>query len=93
MLDYDTGDVVLLQLEGAGAGSDPGPAPPDVAIPGISAALEVSEERISERVTLLSALDDLKRSGLIEERQMRVVGLEGERNVYFLTTLLNPTGP
>ncbi|PSQ16745.1 hypothetical protein BRD00_09985 [Halobacteriales archaeon QS_8_69_26] len=85
MLDYDTGDVVLLQLEGAGEWSDPDVVPPDVAIPGISTALEVSEERISERVSLLSALDDLKRAGLVEEHQMRVRGLEGERNVYFLT--------
>lgn len=85
MLDYDTGDVILLQLEDVGTGPEAGAVPPDVAIPGISAALEVSEERISERVTLLSALDDLKRSGLVEEHQMRVVGLEGERNVYFLT--------
>jgi len=85
MIDCGTGDIVALQLEGTDQWRDARVVPRDVAVPGISDALDLGPESMADRVALLSALDDLKRRGIIEERKKEVRGMNGKRNAYFLT--------
>lgn len=85
MTDWGTEDIVTLQLEGTDQWRDARVVPRDVAVPGISEALDLGEESLADRVALLSALEELKRRGLVEQRKKSVRGMEGRRNAYFLT--------
>jgi len=85
MTDWGTEDIVTLQLEGTDQWRDARVVPRDVAVPGISEALDLGEESLADRVALLSALEELKRRGLLEQRKKSIRGMEGQRNAYFLT--------
>jgi predicted ATPase len=85
MTDWGTEDIVTLQLEGTDQWREARVVPRDVAVPGISEALDLGEESLAGRVALLSALEELKRRGLVEQRKKSVRGMDGRRNAYFLT--------
>lgn len=84
-MDPPMTDVVLVHLEGVSAAPSDEVVPEAVTISGITAALEFDERGLAGRVRLLSALDDLKQDDVLVECEREVMGVSGERTVYFLT--------
>jgi tetratricopeptide (TPR) repeat protein len=84
MVEYSMADLVCLHLQGVG-GIEDEPVPREASTPGIAAAMDLGEETLSDRVTLLSTLSTLPEQGLVEERVAQVADYHEKRNVYALT--------
>jgi len=87
MVEYATGDVVLLHLAGLeGATADDGDAVRwGATIGGISEAVGMDAETMAARIELLSTVEELVDAGLVTERTADVVGESESRRVYLPT--------
>lgn len=78
-------DVVCLHLAEYVGHQQADAAPAAVTPAGIAAATGLDDDRIRDRLALLSTLDELQDRGLVEEAVRTVEGAGGRRRVYFAT--------